>query len=85
MGLTKVGKGSWTHKESELTLKLVTIDGRGEVVLGTNLLPPGNLIRMRSDKSVLVPLGAWEYLLSTISVNPFKGDVTVRVERRPKS
>lgn len=79
----KVGHGKWANKESELTLQLVSI-GNGGVVLSTNLPPPGNFIRMSTSSGLLVPLGAWEYLLTITKYSGF-GETSVRVERRSRS
>jgi hypothetical protein len=75
-------KGTWSHRESELTLRLVAMDEDG-IVLATNLAAPGNMIRIPNLNSVLVPMMKWDYRLSFKSIDPDTAEV--RIERQQKS
>lgn len=80
----KNGKGRWASPDSELMLQLIGMNS-DEIVLETNLPPPGNKIRMTELAGVLVPMNKWEYRLSIRHIYPQEGEISVRIERRPKS
>jgi hypothetical protein len=56
------GTAKWSHKESEISLKLIDLTD-GIVVLGTNLPPPGNKIRIQIGSAILVHAEKWDYRL----------------------
>jgi hypothetical protein len=76
------GTGKWIHKESEVSLELVDLTD-GIVVIGTNLPPPGNKIRIQIGNAILVHTEKWDYRLLTKDIN--FGRATVQIERRLKS
>jgi hypothetical protein len=78
------GKGRWKNPDSELTLQLLEMH-ESEVVLGTNLPPPGNKIRLTGQSTVLVSMSKWNYQLSLQHVYSSFGKASVRIERRQKS
>jgi hypothetical protein len=76
------GRGKWRNSESELSLQFVD-ESYGEVVLSTNLAPPGNKIRVSTLNSVLIPMEKWQYKVSVRSFS-YSREPLVRIERRPR-
>lgn len=80
----KQGKGRWSNSDSELALQLIRI-ASPEVVLETNLPPPGNKIRLQKGApGILVHMNKWDYQLSLQGIGSYPNSTTIRVERRPK-
>jgi hypothetical protein len=75
------GTAKWSHKESEISLKLIDLTD-GIVILGTNLPPPGNKIRIPTGNAILVHTEKWDYRLLTKEIHFDRA--TVQVERRIK-
>lgn len=80
-GGKRPGRGKWSSPDSELVLRAIELN-RDEVVLETNLLPPGNKIRLSSSSAILAPMDKWEYRLNVVSAH--YSQATIRVERRSK-
>jgi hypothetical protein len=74
-------KGKWSHRNSELTLRLVALAG-DEIVLATNLPEPGNLLRISKSSPVLVYMTKWDYQLSMKTQYPDNAEI--QIERQPK-
>jgi hypothetical protein len=75
------GRGKWSSPDSELSLRAVEL-GLYEVVLETNLSPPGNKIRLSRSSGIIIPMDRWEYRLNVLWAND--GMAKIRVERRSK-
>ncbi len=80
-GGKRPGRGKWSSPDSELSLRAIELS-RGEVVLETNLSPPGNKVRLSSSGWLLIPMDKWEYRL--VLMSSYEGLAKIRVERRSK-
>jgi hypothetical protein len=80
---TKQGKGRWASAESDVTLKLVSLDEE-EAVFELNFPPPHNRWRFTTAEPVMTFTGVKYEFSVTAYFHPYSSHVEIRVDRRPK-
>ncbi|SFR71079.1 hypothetical protein SAMN05428960_0319 [Mitsuaria sp. PDC51] len=78
-------RGFWRSKESEISLRLVSLDG-DEAVFETNLDQPRNRLRIAKGHSIWMPFQQYDYTLAVRDVSYRSGEpvVNLRIDRQPK-